>query len=123
MAETLSTHCLTRLDHSPLNSPVQAITFAIMNSEAVSALIAKNPSLKAAKAKLEAMEPGAYVSIGAGVLARSRATTRLPSVSSSISKARKPIRWIPAFCLTTMDVLPAKHLLVRKETEPKKSRS
>ena len=31
-----------------------------MNSEAVQALIAKNPSLKAAKAKLEAMEPGAY---------------------------------------------------------------
>ena len=32
-----------------------------MNSEAVSALIAKNPSLKTAKAKLEAMAPGAYV--------------------------------------------------------------
>ena len=32
-----------------------------MTSEAVTALIAKNPSLKAAKAKLEAMEPGAYV--------------------------------------------------------------
>ncbi|MEY2880115.1 MAG: hypothetical protein RLZZ15_2495, partial [Verrucomicrobiota bacterium] len=32
-----------------------------MNSEAVSALIAKTPSLKAAKARLEAMEPGAYV--------------------------------------------------------------
>ena len=32
-----------------------------MNSEAVSALIAKSPSLKTAKPKLEAMEPGAYV--------------------------------------------------------------
>jgi len=32
-----------------------------MNSEAVTALIAKTPSLKAAKPKLEAMEPGAYV--------------------------------------------------------------
>ena len=31
-----------------------------MNSEAVSALVAKNPSLKAAKAKLEAMEAGSY---------------------------------------------------------------
>jgi hypothetical protein len=31
-----------------------------MNSEAVSALIAKNPTLKAAKAKLEAMTPGSY---------------------------------------------------------------
>ncbi|MEY4687193.1 MAG: hypothetical protein RIR76_1216, partial [Verrucomicrobiota bacterium] len=30
-----------------------------MNSEALSALIAKSPSLKASKAKLEAMEPGA----------------------------------------------------------------
>jgi transcription elongation factor GreA len=26
----------------------------------------------------------------------------------------------PAFCITTLDVLPEKHLLVRKETEPKK---
>ena len=32
-----------------------------MNSEVVSSLIAKNPSLKAAKSKLEAMKPGAYV--------------------------------------------------------------
>ena len=31
-----------------------------MNSEAVAALIAKTPTLKAAKARLEAMEPGAY---------------------------------------------------------------
>ena len=31
-----------------------------MNSEAVSALIAKTPSLKTAKPKLEAMEPGAF---------------------------------------------------------------
>src|ERR1017187_635154 len=32
-----------------------------MNSEAVSAVIAKNPSLKAFKPKLEAMKSGAYV--------------------------------------------------------------
>ena len=32
-----------------------------MNSEAISAIISKHPALKASKAKLEAMEPGAYV--------------------------------------------------------------
>ena len=32
-----------------------------MNSDAVNALIAKTPTLKAAKAKLESMKPGAYV--------------------------------------------------------------
>ena len=49
----------TRFDkarHCPLNSPVQAITHAIMNSEAVSALIAKSPSLKAARPKLEVLK-------------------------------------------------------------------
>jgi hypothetical protein len=32
-----------------------------MNSEAVTALIAKHPALKTAKSKLEAMTPGSYV--------------------------------------------------------------
>ncbi len=49
------------LGHSPFYSPVHALTCATMNSEAVSALLTKNPALKAFKAKLEAMKPGAYV--------------------------------------------------------------
>lgn len=88
-----------------------------MNSEAVSALIAKTPSLKAAKPKLEAMEPGAYVvhrSWGFGqIKSYDEASQRL--LIDFKSKKGHPMD--PAFCITTMDVLPPKHLLVRKETD------
>ena len=91
-----------------------------MNSEAVSALVAKNPPLKAAKAKLEAMEPDAYVvhrSWGFGqIKSYDEAAQRL--IIDFKDKKGHPMD--PAFCLTTMDVLPANHLLVRKETESKK---
>jgi transcription elongation factor GreA len=91
-----------------------------MNSEAVSALIAKSPSLKAAKPKLEAMEPGVYVvhrSWGFGQIRRyDDAAQRL--IIDFKGKKGHPME--PAFCITTMDVLPPKHLLVRKETDTKK---
>ncbi|MEO5959164.1 MAG: GreA/GreB family elongation factor, partial [Opitutaceae bacterium] len=91
-----------------------------MNSEAVSALIAKTPSLKAAKAKLEAMEPGAYVvhrSWGFGQIKKFDDAAQRLVIDF---KGKKAHAMDPAFCLNTMDVLPEKHLLVRKETEPKK---
>jgi len=91
-----------------------------MNSEAVSALIAKNPTLKAAKAKLEAMEPGAYVvhrSWGFGQIKSYDETAQRLLIDF---KEKKGHPMDPAFCLNTMDVLPPKHLLVRKETEPQK---
>jgi transcription elongation factor GreA len=88
-----------------------------MNLEAVSALVAKNPSLKAARAKLEAMEPGAYVihrSWGFGqIQSYDEATNRL----MIDFKGKKGHAMDPAFCVTTMEVLPANHILVRKETE------
>jgi len=89
-----------------------------MNSEAVSALVAKTPSLKAAKSKLEAMEPGAYVvhrSWGFGQI-KSYDDASLRLIIDFKGKKSHPMD--PAFCITTMDVLPEKHLLVRKETEP-----
>lgn len=88
-----------------------------MNSEAVSALIAKNPSLKAAKAKLEALVPGAYV------MHKSWGFGQIKSYDDAAQrliidfKGKKGHPMDPAFCVTTMDVLPSKHLLVRKETE------
>jgi transcription elongation factor GreA len=91
-----------------------------MNSEAVSALLAKNPSLKASKSKLEAMKPGAYVvhrSWGFGQI-KSFDDTTLRLVIDF--KGKKSHAMDPAFCVGTMEVLPANHLLVRKETEPKK---
>ncbi len=90
-----------------------------MNTEAVNALVGKNPSLKAAKAKLEAMEPGAYVihrSWGFGQIQRYDEGNQKLIIDFDNKKGH-PMD--PAFCLTTMDVLPANHLLVRKETESK----
>ncbi len=90
-----------------------------MNSEAVSALIAKNPSLKTAKAKLEAMEPGAYCihrSWGFGQIKKYNESTQKLVINFEGKNAHQ---MDPVFCVTTMDVLPAGHLLVRKETEPK----
>jgi len=91
-----------------------------MNSEAVSALLAKNPALKPSKSKLEAMKPGAYVvhrSWGFGQI-KSFDDTTLKLIIDF--KGKKSHSMDPAFCVGTMEVLPDNHLLVRKETEPKK---
>ncbi|MSU50736.1 MAG: transcription elongation factor GreAB [Opitutus sp.] len=91
-----------------------------MNSEAVSALIAKSPSLKAAKPKLEAMEPGAYVvhrSWGFGQIKSYHEASQRLIIDF---KGKKGHPMDPAFCIGTMEVLPEKHLLVRKETDTKK---
>lgn len=91
-----------------------------MNSEAVSALIAKNPSLKTAKAKLEAMEPGAYC------IHRSWGFGRIKDFDEASQrliidfKTKQGQSMDPAFCVNTLEVLPPKHLLVRKETESAK---
>jgi transcription elongation factor GreA len=91
-----------------------------MNSEAVQALIAKNPSLKASKAKLEAMEPGAYCvhrSWGFGQIQEYDEADQKLLIDF---KGKAKHRMDPAFCLGTLDVLPPRHLLVRKEIEPEK---
>lgn len=91
-----------------------------MNSEAISAVLAKHSALKASKAKLEAMEPGAYVvhrSWGFGQIKEyDEADQKL--VIDFKNKAGH--RMDPAFCVGSMDVLPAKHILARKETEAAK---
>ncbi|MEI8088627.1 MAG: GreA/GreB family elongation factor [Opitutaceae bacterium] len=91
-----------------------------MNSAEVSELIAKNPTLKASKAKLEAMEADAYVvhrSWGFGQIKRYDDATQKLVIDF---KDKKGHSMDPAFCISTMEVLPAKHLLVRKETDAKK---
>jgi transcription elongation factor GreA len=91
-----------------------------MNSDAVSAILAKNPALKASKAKLEAMEPGSFV------VHRSWGFGQIKSYDESSNrlvidfKTKKGHAMDPAFCVNTMDVLPPKHILARKETEPAK---
>ncbi len=91
-----------------------------MNSEAISALIAKTPSLKSAKTRLEAMEPGAYV------VHRSWGFGKIKSYDEAAQKlvidfdGKKGHAMDPAFCVTTLEVLSPKNLLVRKQTEPAK---
>src|SRR5208283_5182724 len=91
-----------------------------MNSEAVSALLAKNPSLKAFKPKLESMKSGADVihrSWGFGQIKSFDDTTMRLVIDF---KGKKAHTMDPAFCVGTLEVLPENHLLVRKEMEPKK---
>ncbi len=89
-----------------------------MNSEAISAIIAKHPALKASKAKLETMEPGSYV------VHRSWGFGQIKSYSEGEQKllidfkGKKAHPMDPVFCVTSMEILPAKHILARKETEP-----
>jgi transcription elongation factor GreA len=89
-----------------------------MNSEAISALLAKNPSLKTAKAKLEAMEPGAYCIHKSWGFGRIKSYDEASTKLIIDFKAKPGHAMDPAFCVNTLDVLPANHLLVRKETEP-----
>ncbi|MFI5337086.1 MAG: GreA/GreB family elongation factor [Opitutales bacterium] len=91
-----------------------------MNSDAISAILAKHPALKASKTKLEAMEPGSYVvhrSWGFGQIKEYDETTQRLTIDF---KGKKAHHMDPAFCVGTMDVLPANHILVRKETEAAK---
>jgi transcription elongation GreA/GreB family factor len=89
-----------------------------MNSEAIAPIIAKHAALKASKAKLEAMEPGAYV------VHRSWGFGQIKEYDESDQKlvidfqGKKGHRMDPVFCVTSLEVLPANHILVRRETEP-----
>jgi transcription elongation GreA/GreB family factor len=91
-----------------------------MNSEAISSILAKHPALKASKTKLEAMAPGAYV------VHRSWGFGQIKEYDDSANKlvidfkGKKAHAMDPAFCVSSMEVLPARHILVRKETEAAK---
>ena len=88
-----------------------------MNAEAVQDLISQKPELKVSKAKLEAMKSGAYC------VHRSWGFGRIKSYDSAnrrllIDFDGKPAHPMdPAFCIGTLEILPEKHLLVRKQTE------
>ena len=91
-----------------------------MNSEAITAILAKNPALKASKHKLEAMKPNAYVvhrSWGFGQIKEHDESDHKLLINF---KGKKAHAMDPAFCVGSMEVLPEKHILVRKENEPAK---
>lgn len=91
-----------------------------MNSEAITALVAKNPALKAAKAKLEALAPGAYVVHRSWGFGKIKAYDESAQKLVFDFKGKKGHAMDPAFCINTMEILSPKHILARKETEPEK---
>ncbi len=91
-----------------------------MNSEAVNALVAQTPSLKASKAKLEAMEPGAYCVHRSWGFGQIKDYIEAEQKLVIDFKGKKKHRMDPAFCVHTLDILPPRHILARKETEPEK---
>jgi len=88
-----------------------------MNSEAVSALLAKMPALKPAKSKLEAMVPGAYVVHRSWGFGQIRSYDESAQRLTIDFKGKAGHAMDPAFCVSTMEVLHPRHLLVRRETE------
>ncbi|MDQ8203020.1 transcription elongation factor GreA [Pelagicoccus sp. SDUM812003] len=89
-----------------------------MNEEAVTEIISRKPELKAAKAKLESMQPGNYCihqSWGFGQIKDYDAADKKLVIDFEDKQGH---RMDPGFCVGTMQVLKPDHLLVRKELEP-----
>ncbi len=89
-----------------------------MTEEVIQELIEKNPQLKAAKDKLLQMQPGCYCihqSWGFGRIKEYREGQNRIVIDFE-DKEEHPMD--PAFCVTTMEILSDKHLLVRQQTEP-----
>ncbi len=88
-----------------------------MNEDAVLEILKRKPELKAARLKLEAMQPGTYC------IHRSWGFGKIISYDDTDGKliidfeGKDGHRMDPAFCVTTMDVLSAEHILARKQTE------
>jgi len=89
-----------------------------MNEEAVLEIITRKPELKAAKAKLEAMQPGNYC------IHQSWGFGQIKDYDSEGNKLiidfedKAGHRMDPGFCVNTMQVLLPDHVLVRKELDP-----
>jgi transcription elongation GreA/GreB family factor len=89
-----------------------------MNPEAVRSVLSRKPELKVHQDKLSAMEPGAYVihrSWGFGQIA---SFDELDGKLVINFEGKPAHRMDPAFCATTLEILPPNHLLVRRQTEP-----
>ncbi|MBI3887155.1 MAG: transcription elongation factor GreAB, partial [Opitutae bacterium] len=91
-----------------------------MNSDAITSLLAKHPALKASKAKPEAMEPGNYVVHRSWGFGQIKAYDEADHKLVIDFRDKKSHHMDPVFCVASMEVLPAKHILARKETEPAK---
>ena len=85
-----------------------------MKKEAIDLIIEKNPKLAKSRAKLEAMTAGAFClhrAWGFGKIREYDVASGKLIIDFDGDKTSHPMD--PAFCVTTMEILPAKHLLVR----------
>lgn len=90
-----------------------------MNTEAIDLLIQRNPKLKAARSKLEAMQPGAYC------MHRSWGFGQIKSYDEGKNKLiidfeedKSGHAMDPVFCVDKLEVLPEGNILVRQRQEP-----
>ncbi len=90
-----------------------------MNKEAIDLLIQKNPKLKRFRAKLEAMQPGAYCVHRSWGLGRIREyNERDNRLIIEFQGDRGTHAMDPVFCVDKLDVLDSSDILVRAQTEP-----
>lgn len=89
-----------------------------MNDEAVLEIISKKPELKAAKAKLEAMQPGNYCIHQSWGFGQIKGYDEPDNKLIIDFEGKEGHRMDPGFCVNTMQVLLPDHILVRKELEP-----
>lgn len=90
-----------------------------MNKEAIDLVIHKNPALKAFRAKLEAMKPGAFVihrAWGMGKIKEYDAKRNRLIINFSDGKEDHSMD--PAFCVDKIDILKEDNILVRQHTSP-----
>lgn len=90
-----------------------------MNKEVIDTLIAKNPKLASARAKLEAMAPGNYClhrSWGFGkIVDFNEAETK---IIIDFEEGKKGHAMAVTFCVDKLDILKPNDMLVRSRTEP-----
>jgi transcription elongation GreA/GreB family factor len=89
-----------------------------MTNEEIEALINKNPSLRGAEAKLASMEAGSYClhrGFGLGKITAYNADTQKLIIDFE-TKPAHPMG--AAFCVTRLEILGEKNILVRQQNEP-----
>ncbi len=90
-----------------------------MNQEAIDLLIQKTPRLKRHRAKLEAMQTGAYCVHRAWGMGRiQRYDAQENRLIIDFEDGREGHAMDPAFCIDKLDILPDDDILVRSRTEP-----
>jgi transcription elongation factor GreA len=89
-----------------------------MNKEAIDLLIQKSPRLKRARAKLEAMQPGAYCVHRAWGLGQIKEyDERENRLIIDFQEGREGHAMDPVFCVEKLEILPDNDILVRAQKE------